>query len=273
MQVTSYIASDRLVADTMKRLSICLRSNGFSFSWIAEDGWLLGLGEVQCDWNRPTGELARSLKMFVEEQQIDPLSCHQIQLAVPTEHCVWIPDALYEASRDRQYLRTIYVADKLEGVFHIHSQALGAYMVFDAPVDVVSAFKIVFPGIDVQSQHAMLVNKLLLQQSLQQPLLLMHLRDGSWDCEAFFNGKLLLSNSYSAATKDELLFQSLNVMKVLHLETPNMTLLLCGNVDRELYGFLTHYFPNVKLYTGLPLQPAVPQLQQVHTYRHVLILS
>ena len=100
----------------------------------------------------------------------------------------------------------------------------------------------------------------------------MHVRDGVGDFEAFYNGRLLMSNSYAANGEKELLYHALNVMKTLHLETPDMELAICGEVGRDIYGMLQHYFPNVTLYTGRPFTYTNPDFQTFHSYRHVLVL-
>ena len=145
-------------------------------------------------------------------------------------------------------------------------------MVFSAPSDMAMAFKVAIPGIDIVNQHSILANEMLLNRSLRHPVLLMHVRDRVGDFDAFYNNQLLLSNSYAASNDDELLYHALDVMKKLHLETPDMELTICGLVGRDLYGRLQHYFPNVTLYTGHPLNYENPQFQTFHTYRHALLL-
>ncbi|MBO4599695.1 MAG: DUF3822 family protein, partial [Bacteroidales bacterium] len=255
------------------RLSICLRSNGFSFSTTTVGQELLTFGEADFDFHLPISQLPQAIKVFFAENGIPTFGCKQVRLIVPSEHFVWVPEHLYDATRDRQYLKMASRVESSVGAYHAYSDVMKSYMVFTAPTDVITAFKVAIPGIDVMSQHSVLANAELLQRSAQHPVVLMHVRDGVGDFEAFYNNQLLLSNSFSAESDNELLYHALDVMKTLHLETPDMELAICGSVGREIYALLQHYFPNVTLYTGRPFSYSNPTFQTLHTYRHALLLS
>ncbi len=270
--VTTIITSDKAVANNDSRLSICLSADGFSFTVIAEEA-VQRFGEVSLDFSRPFGELAKAIQESFSQMDIATFGFKQAVLVVPTDYFVWIPTHLHDALRDRQYLRMVSRPDLGLGVYHIAVPHLDAMMVFAAPTAVVTAFKLAIPGIDVHCQHSALTSEMLLQKSAQHPVILMHVRDGAGDFEACFNGQLLLSNTYAVRNENELLYHAIELMKQLHLETPDMELAICGQVDREIFSMLQHYFPNVTLYTGRPFSYTNPQFQTLPTYRHVLLLS
>lgn len=237
------------------------------------DRTLLTFGEADFDFNLPISQLPLAIKNFFADNNIPTFGCKEVRLIVPSEHTVWIPEHLFDHTHDRQYLKMIADPDSHLGVYHILSEIQHAYAVFTAPADIVTAFKLAMPGIDVVCQHYLLANELASQRSTQHPIIIMNVREGIGDYEAFFNRQLLLSNSYPAKNDSELLYHALDIMKQLHLETPDMELLICGNVGREIYAELQHYFPNVALYTGLPFNFINPEFQTLHTYRHSLLLS
>ena len=272
-RVTSIITTDKAVATDEIRLSICLGANGFSFSTATVGRELLAFGEAEFDFRRPIGQLPQALKDFFEANGIATFGFKEMRLTVPSAHFVWVPESLYDAGRDRQYLKLASKPDMGLGVYHSYSGCLKSYMVFTAPAEVVTAFKLALPGIDVVCQHSVLTNEKLMQRSVRHPVVLMHVRDGAGDYEAFYNGGLLLSNSFVADGDNELLYHGLEVMKTLHMETPDMELMICGAVGREIYGLLQHYFPNVTLYTGDPFTFANPEFQTFPSYRHTLLLD
>ena len=272
-KVTTLITTDKAVANNDSRLSICLRSNGFSFSITSTDNVLYTLGETECDLSLPMGETVSLIKSFFAEQGINTLNIAQMRLIVPSLQSVWIPDGLYDPARDKQYLQMMARPERESCICHIHSQPMEAYMVFSTPLAVTTAFKVALPGIDIHSQHSVLVNELTLKKSLGHPCLLMHVRDGMADYEAFYDGHLLLSNTLTATDNNECLYHALGFMKQLHMETPDMELAICGQVNRDIYGLLQHYFPSVTLYTGRPYTFLNPEFQTLHTYRHALLLS
>ena len=272
-QVTTIITSDKAVANNELRLSICLRTNGFSFSVVTPTQELLTFGDANFDFLMPLGEMSKAIKSLFDDQGIPAFECRQVRLIVQSDHFVWVPKHLYDPMRDRQYLQMVSNLPMEIGVFHSYNEQIESYMVFTAPVDIVTAFKLAIPGIDVVCHHSVLANDNIQARSVQHPVVLMHVREGVGDFEAYYNNNLLLSNSYPAADQKELLYHALDVMKTLHLETPDMELCICGEVGREIYGMLQHYFPNVTLYTGNHITFSNPQFQTFPTYRHALLLS
>ena len=272
-QVTSILTTQIAVPNNNQRLSICLRSNGFSFMLATTDRQLLTFGEADFDFHRPLGELTQSIKDFFLSLGINTFGLKQVSLILHASHFVWIPEHLYDAARDRQYLRMVSSLPADLGSCHVHVPHMKAFMVFSAPTDIVTAFKLAMPGIDVHCQHSRLVTPTLLSRSLQHPLVLMHVGDGFVDFDAFYNGQLLFSNTFASCSDKDCLFHALTIMKQLHLETPDMELAICGNVGREIYAMLQHYFPSVTLHTGDPCTYALPEMRQIPIYRHVLLLG
>lgn len=272
-KVTTIIRSDKAVANNDSRLSICLSANGFSFSVVTSQDEIVLFGEADFDFGLPLRDLTQAIKDFFTSIGLSTFGFKRATLVVPTDHFVWIPEHLHDAARNRQYLRMVSNPDLSLGVYHIAVPHLHSYMVFAASTSVVTAFKLAIPGIDVHCQHSLLASEQMLEKSAQHPVVLMHVRDGVGDFEAFFNHQLLLSNSYGAQNDNELLYHAIELMKQLHLETPDMELAICGNVGREIYGMLQHYFPNVTLYTGRQLSYANPQFRSLPTYKHVMLLS
>lgn len=272
-QVTTVITTDKAVANNELRLSICLRPNGFSFSMMTLDRTLLTFGEADFDFALPMSKLPAAIKSFLTDSNIPTFGCKEVRFIIPSDHTVWIPEHLFDSSQCRRYIRMISEPNSRLGVYHALSERQHAYAVFTAPTDIVTAFKLALPGIDAVCQHSLLANETLSQRSAQHPVMLMNVRDGNGDYEAFFGQQLLLSNSYPAKDGNELLYHAIDVMKQLHIETPDMELLICGDVGREIFAELQHYFPNVALYTGLPFNYINPEFQTLHTYRHALLLS
>ena len=270
--VTDIISTDKAVANSEKRLSICLRSNGFSFSVVSTDDTLLTFGVVQSQQPLSASQLAQQVIQTLGEHDA-VLDYKKMRLVIPSMHFVWIPAHLYDPSHNRQYLATVAPVDHEANICRSYSKSLDSYIVFTAPADIVTAFKIAIPGVDIICQHAVLAEALPVSTYKNHPAILLHLRDNVADIEAFYNGRLLLSASYPAQNNDELLYHAINVMKQLHLETPDMELAICGMVDRDIYSHLQHFFPNVTLFTGKPFTYLNPDFQTLHTYKHTLVLS
>lgn len=213
------------------------------------------------------------LSLLASRYGISPLELGSMRVVVPTDSFAWIPAHLFDVQRTRQYLNLVSPLGDAQGVFHIHNKALDAFMVFAADTALVTSFKVAFPGIDVHCPHSVLVSQSLLNDSTSHPLMLLHLDEGKANVDAFYAGKLLLSNSYPAATPDEAMYFAIDIMKRFHLETPDMELRLCGQVDRALYARYQRYFPNVGLHIGTPVSNLDPTAPAFPTYKYPLLLN
>jgi len=262
--------------DSETRLSICLQSDGFSFSLLGGKRQMLALEENLPLPQGGSAAIAADLLARLDKQYgVSPLGLGGMRLVVPAGRFAWVPSHLFDPQRSRQYLDLVGQPDITNGgsPVHILNNALGAYMVFEPVTDAVTFFKVSFPGIDVHCSHSLLVTADLLRDSAARPLMLLHIARGRADVEAFYSGRLLLSNSFPVANADEALYFAIDIMKRLHLETPDMELRLCGEVDRAVYARYQRYFPNVGLHVGVPVVNSDPTAPAVPTYKYPLLLN
>lgn len=272
-KINSLIKSDKVVVSYEKRLSICLSSNGFSFSLTTLGDELLAFGDVSCDLNVAMSELMPVVKSVFAEADIATYGLKETELVVNSRHFVWVPEHLYDDTKQRSYLDALSKLANGHAVYSDFNDDIKAYMVFSAPSPLVSAFKIVLPGLKVRCQHEKMVSKTLLESSDLRSVLLVNQREGETDFAVLCNKKLQLSNTFDCANFDETLFHAVNLTKQFHLEDALMTTALCGDIDREQFARARQFFPNVALYTGRPLTLLHPEMQHLPLYRYALMLS
>lgn len=272
-KINYFIASDKDVASYEKRLSICLASNGFSFSVTDVYDELLAYGEMQCSLLSPIGELLSDIRAALAETRLQTFGLKETELITLSNQFVWIPQHLYDADNRKQYLDIMCKVPMGYGVFDDYNDLIKAHLVFSADNNIVSAFKVAIPGIKIRCQHSKMVNPIVLENSDQRSMMLVHFRAGETDFAVLDNKKLLLSNSYSCSNIDETMFYALNLARQFHLEDNRLLVGVCGSVDRDKFALLRDYFPNTALYTGRPLTLTVPEMQHIHTYRAALVLS
>lgn len=276
--VSSFITTDKQSASQEKRMSICLTSNGFSFSVVADGAVLLSFGTVDIELRRPLYELTADIKSVFSSCNISTLDMRSMELVLPAESFVWVPAVVYDVAQRRAYLEAVGRVPSDCTVCSVFDSAVDAHLVFAVPDHLLTAFKVALPGIDVCAVPYKLANAGLLQRSSSHPLIVAHLseaRDGkevNVDYMAANNGRMLLSVRRSVSDNRQLLRLSLDIMKQLGIEQADLELLLCGAVDREIYGALCNYFPHVDLYNGQPYSFVNPEFRHLHTYRHVLNL-
>lgn len=268
-----FIDSDKSVPVCEKNLSICLSTNGFSFSITSVKNELLVLGDIACDLSKSLAELLPEVKKAFADHGIVLFGFNKAELVVHADQFVWVPDHLYEEGHDRKYLEALCDPTPGMTLFCEHNEALGARMIFMADNSKVDVFRIAIPGLKVRCQHSALVNKDNMERSDMRSVMLVNLRDGKMDVDVFCNHKLQLSNTYITHTFDDAVYQSINVCKQLRLEEADMVVWVCGNIDRAHYAEMHRYFPKMDLYKGRPLTFANPEMSHIHTYKYAECLS
>ena len=266
----SLIVTNNAFAPGEKRLSICLRPNGFSFSELTASGVLLTFGEAEGEHSKAMTGVMADVKAFFNGVGIRPLGYGGMQLVVLSDESVWVPDELYSATSNRHYLKLTGSA-AVSAITAPCSQ-LASTAVFSADESLTMAFKVAFPGMKVINQHVRLASSNIEKRSVAHPVLLSHWRDHKIDYAAYRDGRYIFGNTIPFADDSEALFHTIEVMKSYSPENANAELLMCGDVDRNRFALLRPYFPSASLYTGTHTSYLNPEFKTLHTYRNALIL-
>ena len=251
-----------------KRLSICLKADGFSFSTTTGDGMILTFGEAEGEHAKGMTAAIADIKAFFAEAGIRPLGYKSMELIVISDHSTWVPDELYSSAANRQYLRL--VGGDAGSVMATPCHALNSTAVYSANDQLAMAFKVALPGLVVMNQHVKLVQ--LAPRSTSHPVIISNWREGRVDVAAYRDGRYIYGNTLAFDTHDEARFRIVEVMKTFGIEGTSTELLICGDANRELFAQLRPYFPTTTLYTGNANRFINPAFKGLHTYRHALIL-
>lgn len=266
----SLIVTSNEVAAHEKRLSICLRADGFSFSELTASGLLLSFGDAVGRHALSMTSVMADVKAFFDEAAIRPLGYSSVEIIALSDHSTWVPDELYSPAASRQYLKL--VGSNALSILSAPCPSLQATAVFSFNDTIATAFKVALPGASVINQHVRLASDPFRSRSLGHPVLLAHWRHALIDYAVYRNGAYLFGNTIHFANDNEALFHTVEIIKSFGLETPDAELLLCGEVDRERFALLRPYFPTATLFTGLHSSFLNPAFKTLHTYRHALIL-
>ncbi|MGX8712270.1 MAG: DUF3822 family protein [bacterium] len=264
------ITTEKEFASHEKRLSICLRPNGFSFSEVSLSEVLLTFGEADgAHAGSMTGVMA-DLKAFFNAVGIQPLGYHSLQLVILSNESTWVPDELYSPTANHQYLKLVG-SDALS-IMTAPCPTLASTAVFVASDTLAMAFKVALPGLSVVNQHVRLASMGIEKRSVNHPVLLTHWRNRMVDYAAFRDGRYVFGNTLRCANDNEALFHTVEILKSYGLENADTELLMCGDVDRERFAMLRPYFPLATLFTGTHTSFLNPEFKSLHTYRNALIL-
>ena len=261
------ITTDEL-APREKRLSICLRADGFSFAEVATGGRVTAFGEAEGRHGATLTAVMTDVKAYFASAGIRPLGYASMELIVVSDESVWVPDELYSSMSNRQYLRL--VGSTPDGVLTCHAKGLASTAVFAAQEQVVTAFKVAMPGVAVMHQHAKLAQAA--DCSADHLVLLTHWRQGRVDVAAFREGRYIFGNTLPFTDASEGVYHVVEVMRSCGLEDERLELLVCGDVDRERFAQLRPYFPQATLYVGRLAATQDAAFRSFPAYRHALLL-
>lgn len=264
------IATEKEFASSEKRLSICLQSNGFSFSEVTLSGVLLTFGEVRGAHAATMTGMMADIKSLFATVGIRPFGYTSMELVVMTDQSVWVPDELYDPAAGRHYLNL--VGAQADNILAAACPSLASTSVFTADAASVTAFKVSLPGLKVTNQHVKLAEMAQSRHCAASPVLLTHWRGHTIDFAAFSEGRYVYGNSVPFADDNEALFHTVEVVKSYGLENAGTALLMCGEVERGRFNLLRPYFPSASLYTGTHTSFLNPAFKTLHTYRNALIL-
>ena len=264
------IVTEKEFASSEKRLSICLRSNGFSFSELTASGVLLTFGEAEGEHSKAMTGVMADVKAFFSSVGIRPLGYASMELIVLSDENVWVPDELYTPSANRQYLKL--VGSTAATVMATPCKALASTAVYVASDSLATAFKVALPGLSVVNQHVKLATLGFERRSENHPVLVTHWREGVIDFAAFRDGRYIFGNTVRFASDSEAQFHTVEVLKSFGLENADTEMLMCGEVSRERFALLRPYFPMASLYTGSHTSFLNPAFKTLHTYKNALIL-
>lgn len=231
------------------------------------------------DLTRPMSALISDIKSFFSEQHIYPVEFQSMRLVVDAGCYTWIPAELYDSSQQRRYLEAVSEVPAMAMVSSSFHKTMDAHCVYTSDAMLLTAFKVALPGIECCAQPYALLGDTLLQRAKSHPVVVAWLthdaarRQMLVDYLVLREGRLLLSTRRCIDDVQQLLYTSLNVMKRMEVETPDMEMLLCGAVERELFMQLRGYFPHLDLYNGAPLKPQHPDLARLHAYKYATVLG
>lgn len=264
------IVTENEFASHEKRLSICLRPNGFSFSEVTSSGVLLTFGEADGSHAGSMTGVMADVKAYFNAAGIRPFGYGAMELVLLSQENVWVPDELYAPGANRQYLKLVG-GDALT-VMAAHCKPLASTAVFAASEAMAMAFKVALPGLSVVNQHVRLASMGLERRSKDHPVLLTHWQEHSVDIAAYLDGRYVFGNTIAFADDSEVQFHTVEVLKSYGLEKANAELLMCGDVSRERFARMRPYFPSASLFTGMHTSFRNPEFKTLHTYRNALIL-
>ncbi|MBR1798467.1 MAG: DUF3822 family protein [Bacteroidales bacterium] len=269
------IASD--VTSDKKKLSICLDAGGFSFSEIDADGQLFTLAVAQGDTSLGMTQQMSAIKSLFQHVGIVPLGYGQMELIVPADRSVWVPDELFDVAMSRTYMARVgATASSTDGgqplaLLTCHDDATASTHLYEADDTRVKAFKVALPGLQVISQHAKMARMPMRQMADKEGLMLLHFRANQVDYAAYRDGRYVFGTTTRRIADGDMLYRTIETKVLLFGKDAETKLMMCGDVGRDTYRCFAPYFSQTTLYRGNVV--IADATRTVQTHRYALILS
>ena len=210
-----------------------------------------------------------TLRGVIGECDIRTIGMASMELVVSSSKFVLIPEHLYEAGNNRTYLESVCHLDAGMTICSDFIESINAWSVFVADNNLVSACRIVLPGVKVRCQYAKLLDKYMLADG---DTLAVHVRKDASDYVLLHNGKPTLANTFACDGFDDTLYFALDIVSHAGIDASKLQVMLSGEVAYSDFDLLRHYFGDVKLNNGKPMRILEPEFQHLHNYRYVLAL-
>jgi hypothetical protein len=271
--INNKIISDNIkTTDSQKKLSICLETNGFSFTVIDKNNKMLAFGDIACVFPETLSQIITLVKQVFANLGIEYSLMDEVELIVPSNKCTWIPESLFDTTHIREYFNVLSPLEVKETVFYTYSEKLQAYSVFTYVDVIVSAFKVVMPGIKVRSQQSKMLDTLLLEKSRMKSIVEIYVRKKEFEIAVFDNKSLVLSNIFKYGNNSDISYLILLVLKHLNINKDAMELYISGMVDRDMFTSVERFFPKVILYVGKKVDFSDNEMYRIPLYQYSMLL-
>lgn len=257
--------------DYQKKLSICLETNGFSFAVVNEKDTLLAFADIACNYPETLSQVIETIKKVFSDIKIEYMLMDEIELIVPANKHIWIPEHLFDQTKLREYFGLTTALEVKETVFYSFSEKLQAYSLFAYSDTIISAFKVTMPGIKVKSQHAKMLESQLLEKSRMKTNIEIYLRKDYFDVAVFDSKKLLISNTYRYSSVDDVAYYALLLLNQFRLNQDAVEIYLSGKADKNIYACLERFFRKITLYTGKKMEFATNDIYYLHLYQYSML--
>lgn len=268
----SYVAKTMLAAkgrssEQAASLFISLYAEGFCFTEVSSSGALLLFGQAEGPHPNSLTEAESAIRSFFAENNVKRIGWRNVELIVNSDTNVWIPNEVYSPAASKACLNL--VGASMRNVFTAVSPQLASTACFEVDDMIVTAFKIVLPGLKVINQHIKFFE--LAGRSVVNPVVVLYWRDGIADFACFKDGRYLFGNSFHFQDDGDVFYNTLDITRSYGLDTGTQELLICGDVDRARYNSFAAVFPKVSLYSGNCSIPT--ELRMLQAYKYALLLT
>ncbi|MBP3253163.1 MAG: DUF3822 family protein [Bacteroidales bacterium] len=238
--------TEGVIVTNESNLSICLRADGFIFSIIDKNYKLKAIGGFSVDLTGSIPQTMMNIKTCFSSIGIHIFNFNSIRAVCPTKRSVWVPYKLYDAQKNKDYLKTVNALYSSDTVIANTCEKLDAVNIFAYPLQQYSGVKIVMPKAKFVSPLQVLAEYAFDVSSFMQNTFILHKNANGCDYVIFKGNSFTLSNTFDYKTPDDLIYFILYTLEKLQINTAEVNLLITGEkYDQTELTLLKRYVKHV----------------------------
>jgi len=265
------LATNNIINNQLKRLSVQVTLTGLSFLIVSEDGEVLFFTEKNFDTTHTPEELLFELRSIIAANDVLRENFKTVNLIYTTLNYSLVPTSLFDENKASEYLKfnTKILSNDFISYDEIDGQ--NAVVVYVPLVNINNFMFEQYGSFEYYHSSTLLVQNFLNAEKHAQDIkVYLHILKEQVDCIIINKGKLVLCNSYSYKTPEDFIYYVLFCFEQLKLNPETVSAILCGDIseESEIFAILYTYVREIKF-----LEHSLPKLAEEQTQQHFLLKS
>ncbi|WP_078056380.1 DUF3822 family protein [Aequorivita aquimaris] len=224
------------------RLSVQISLNGLSFLVTnpASEEPVFFLENV-LDHSTTPEELLMEIETIMFKNEILNTAFAEVSVVYSTPVYSLVPAPLFDETKASEYLKfnsKILANDYMAHDLVENQNIVVVYVPF---MNINNFFFEKYGSFSYYHSVTVMLKTILEKENYSLPKIFLHFQKNSFDCIVLKNGELQLCNSYTYKTPEDFIYYTLFCMEQLHLDSDNIPVILCGEIEKEDDNFKIAY--------------------------------
>ena len=198
----------------------------------------------------------------------------KIRVICRTGKNVWIPYKLYDATKNKDYLKATIRLHDNETVLSKLSEKLDAVSIFAYPIHSYSGIKILMSNAEFCSQHQILAEYAYDISKFSQNTLILNKQGNNFDLALFKGNSFIMSNTLICNAATDLIYNLLFILQQTEVDTEAVKLLLTGDdYEHEELQMLKRYVKDLAYANPMENIKAGIEFDNVNLQNYFLVIA
>ena len=237
-------------------ITIQFGRNGYSYSVNSLlNNRCVTLGLHEFGGSLHTNDLAQRLTSFLDSQEFLTKNFSKVNFIFTSAKSTLVPEEYFKKERLKELYSFNYPLTTDENLEYMELKSIKAYQIFAFPASLATVMVNRYKDVNFSHQSSAMIEVFTKKATLKEAhsAVLLHFTDDLVDIVVSKQQKLLLHNTFEAASDTDRLYYAAFVINQLKLNLKSTPIYLVGNIDEDgsLYKLLSTYFGNLKLFSEL----------------------